>query len=179
MKRLFSLLAFALLFSACATRTPVKYEAHKDLEGYKYAIISQNSTLNSGSVYYGVNTPYGTTLGAAVSENFNPSDMIVGMLMDRGFVIVDSAQNEGTLLIKYGQSTKRVPIGTYKVFGTDSQIQTKYGTTLSTSIQMSDAHTQEVVFECQAQGQSANAATQLQKAINLCFEKFFVLKFGE
>lgn len=128
------------------------------MSGYKYAIIGQTQTLNSssGAGYVG----YGAGMAYAVGKSVNPSDVISGILMKKGFIIVDSPKANKTLLVKYGQSDKRSVLGGLR------------GYTLEVSIQMLDALTQELLFVCTAEGQGSTEADDIRVAIVRCLESF-------
>ncbi len=130
------------------------------MSGYKYAIIGQTQTLNSssGAGYVG----YGAGMAYAVGKSVNPSDVISGILMKKGFIIVDSPKANKTLLVKYGQSDKRSVLG-----GLGGG-----GYTLEVSIQMLDALTQELLFVCTAEGQGSTEADDIRVAIVRCLESF-------
>lgn len=149
-----------VFFSSCAILEPVKHKTYKDLSKYKYAIVPQTSTLNSGagSGYVG----YGTSGGFSYSTNksINPSDVIAGILMNKGFVILDKEKNDETIIVKYGQGGKRHVAGGLG------------GYTLSVNIQILDAKTQELVFDCQAEGQGETEADDLRLAISRCLSMF-------
>lgn len=152
---------FTMLFiiNGCAILKPVESKKFGDISQYKYAVIGQTSTLSSGagSGYVGYGT--GGGFSSSVSKSINPSDVIAGILMNRGFIIVDSITNpKQTLLVKYGQGDKRNVLGGLG------------GYTLGVSIQILDATSHEPLFTCSAEGQGETEADDVRKAITRCLQ---------
>ncbi|RAX57263.1 hypothetical protein CCZ01_06715 [Helicobacter monodelphidis] len=80
--------------------------------------------------------------------------------MKKGYLIVDSAEKDGTFLVKYGQGDKRNVLGGIG------------GYTLSVSIQILDAKTYEPLFMCSAEGQGSTEADDVREAISRCLKTF-------
>lgn len=158
MIRIILCVILAFVFVGCAVLEPVKHKTYADLSKYQYAIMSQSATLNSGAGYMGYGTDGG--FGYSVSKSVNPSDIIAGILMDKGFVIIDVPQGDQTLIVKYGQGGRRDVAGGLG------------GYTLSVNIQMLDAQTQKLVFMCKAEGQGHTEADDLREAITRCLSAF-------
>lgn len=160
----FSFFGLALLLaSGCATLEPAQAKKFKDISAYKYAIIGQTQTLTSGSgaVYMGYGT--GGGFGSSSSKSINPSDVISGILMKKGLVLVNTPNDKPTLLVQYGQGDKRTVLGG---FG---------GYTLSVSIQMLDSKTHDLVFTCSAEGKSImkdDETANIRQAIERCLKEF-------
>lgn len=158
------IMAFSLLLiiNGCAILKPVESKKFGDISQYKYAIVGQTQTLNSGagSGYVG----YGTSGGfsSSVSKSINPSDVIAGILMKRGFVIVDSINDDKkkaqTLLVRYGQGDKRNVLGGLG------------GYTLGVSIQILDFTTNDPLFTCKAEGQGETESDDIREAITRCLQ---------
>lgn len=147
------------LFSVgCAILEPVKSQKFGDISSYKYAIIGQTQTVNSSSgaglVGYGMGGGY----AYSVSKSVNPADVIAGILIQKGFIVVDMPQDSKALLVKYGQGGKRVVAGGMG------------GYTLSVSIQMLDSQSNEPLFMCSAEGQGETEADDIRVAITRCLE---------
>lgn len=75
-------------------------------------MIGQTSTLNSGvgsgAGVVGFGLPGGASISGSVSKSINPSDMVAGILMKKGFIVLDSVSDDGakkakTLLVRYEQ----------------------------------------------------------------------------
>lgn len=151
---------FCAMLAGCAILKETEVKKYQDMSKYKYAVVSQTQNLTSGvgSGYAG----YGTGLGfsSSVSKSVNPGDVIAGILMKKGYIIVDKADKEGTFLVKYGQGDKRNVLGGIG------------GYTLGVTIQMLDAKTQEALFVCSAEGQGSTEADDIRKAIDRCLKDF-------
>lgn len=159
-KKLCFTILTGLLINGCAILKPVESKKFGDISVYKYVVIGKTQTLNSatGSGYVG----YGTGGGfmASVAKSVNPSDVIAGILMKKGFVVLDSmndnAKKEQTLLLQYGQGDRRNVLGGLG------------GYTLEVSIQILDFTTKEPKFICTAEGQGETEADDIRKAITRC-----------
>lgn len=150
-------LCLAFLFCACAILKPPKQEHFADLNLYTHALINQTATLNSsvggGAYYYGGGS-------YSVGKSINPADIIAGILMKKGLVIINNIDDktQQTLIIHYGQSGKRNVLGGLG------------GYTLEVSIQILDAQTKEPVYFCTAERQGLTEADDIRKAIHRCLD---------
>ena len=139
-------------FCACAILEPAQQKHFKDIKAYHYAYLNATQTLNS-SVGIGAYGYYGS-----VGKSVNPADMIAGILIKKGFIIVNdtTSHTAQTLVVNYGQSGKRDVVGGLG------------GYTLEVSIQMLDAQTKEPVYICTAEGQGDTEADDIREAISRC-----------
>lgn len=153
-------LGLLLFASGCAILEPIQAKKFKDTSIYKYAVIGQTQTLTSasGSVYMGYGT--GGGFGYSSSKSINPSDVISGILMKKGFVLINTPNDKPTLLVQYGQGDKRSVLGGLG------------GYTLSVNIQMLDSQTHDLVFTCSAEGQGDTEADDVRQAIERCLKEF-------
>lgn len=151
-------LCLAFLFFACAILEPPKQEHFADLNLYTHAFINPTSTLNS-SVGVGAYGYYGGS-SYSVGRSINPMDIIAGILMKKGLVIINKIDDKTkqTLMINYGQSGRRNVLGGLG------------GYTLEVSIQILDAQTKEPVYFCTAEGQGSTEADDIRKAIHRCLD---------
>lgn len=156
MKKLFVAVLFGLVCAGCfAILEPIQSNKYKDIGGYKYAYISQTATVDSGVGHSGYGT-YGG-YGYSVKKSINPRDVIAGIFMKKGLVVVEQLTNESNaLIINYGQSGKRNVVGG---FG---------GYTLEVSIQIIDSQTKEPIYTCTAEGQGSTEADDIRVAITRC-----------
>ena len=157
MKRLgFLVSLLGILFCACAILEPAQQRHFKDASTYTYAYINATQTLNS-SVGVGAYGYYGS-----VGKSVNPADMIAGILMKKGFIIVNdtTSHTAQTLIVNYGQSGKRDVAGGLG------------GYTLQVSIQILDAQTKEPVYICTAEGQGETEADDIREAVSRCLSGF-------
>ncbi len=143
---------------------PIEAKKYQDYSHYKYAYINPTQIVESGIVG-DVYTNMGYT---PIQKSMNPSDIIAGILMKKGFYIVnDVASNPSqTFIVSYGQGGKRkIAHG----FG---------GYTLEVSIQILDAQTKEPIFTCTAEGQETSVIEiktpldYIRVAINRCLSEF-------
>ena len=108
LKRLTLAICIILLMNACAPlRAPVVVK-NSPIEKFKYAYISPTKELTSstGSTYGG---QYGI-YGSSTTKSVNPSDVIAGILIQKGYVILPELNPElakETLIVNYGESGRR------------------------------------------------------------------------
>lgn len=108
LKRLILTVCGVLMLGACALlRTPVIVK-HAPVEMFKYAYISPTKELTSstGGTYGG---QYGI-YGSSMTKSVNPSDIIAGILIQRGFIIVPEIKPglaKETVIVNYGESGRR------------------------------------------------------------------------
>ena len=87
MKKFLLCVVFGFLFCGCfAILEPAQTKHFKDIKAYDYAYLNATQTLNSG-VGAGAYGYYGGSY--SVSKSINPADMIAGILMKKGFIIVN------------------------------------------------------------------------------------------
>ena len=151
-------LSIVLLLCGCGALEPPQQRRFKSLSAYDYAFINTTSTLHSG-----VGANYGGGdffVNKSVSKSINPADIIAGILMKKGFIIVSSPASHShtaqILAVNYGQSGKRELMGGLG------------DTALEVSIQMLDAQTKEPVYACTAEGQGDTEGDSIREAINRC-----------
>ncbi|MGX3043568.1 DUF4136 domain-containing protein [Helicobacter sp. T3_23-1056] len=156
MKNIAFVILFSIFFAGCfAILEPIQSQKYKDIEGYRFAYISQTATVDSGVGHSGYGT-YGG-YGYSVKKSINPRDAIAGILMKKGLVVVEKLTDEtNALVVNYGQSGKRNVVGGIG------------GYTLEVSIQILDAKTQEPVYTCTAEGQGSTEADDIRVAITRC-----------
>lgn len=143
-----------------------------DISAYKYAVIGQTSTLSSGAGsgagVVGFGLPGGASISGSVSKSINPSDVIAGIFMKKGFIVLDSVSDDGakkakTLLVRYGQGDSRSVLATDIV--------------LDVTIQILDASSHDLLFTCSAEGAfgefravKVTEADALREAITRCLK---------
>ena len=103
LKRLIFAACGILILGACAPlRVPIIVKK-SPIEMFKYAYISPTKELTSstGSAYGG---QYGI-YGSSTTKSVNPSDVIAGILIQKGYVILPELNPElakETLIVNYG-----------------------------------------------------------------------------
>ena len=149
-----------LSLSGCVTLNPVEFKKYTDITKYKYAVIGSTEVLESGrsDVYY---SPY--TMGYVTynqRKSINPKDIISGILMKKGFIIVDEPKYpKETVSVQYGQSGQRLI--------SDGLL----GYVLEVSIQILD-NNQSLIYTCTAEGMGSTEADDIRNAITRCLEEF-------
>lgn len=160
-KLLFSVLCCILLLNGCALKKPMVVK-NAPIETFKYAYISPTNELTAGSGgTYG--TGYGV-YGAMTTKTVNPADLITGILMKEGFVILPELKPElakETLIVTYGESGRRNLWGGV------------LGYTMEVTIQFLSAQTHEIICTCTAEGLGDTEADDIRKAISRALDGLF------
>lgn len=142
------------VIGGCATLKEVK--RFHDMNGYKYAIIPQTASHTSGSGGISYDMGFGMVASGAVSKSVNPGEVIAGILMKKGYIVVDKSDRDGAFIVKYGQGDSRM-----------------LGEILEITIQMLDSKTHEPLFICTAEGKMGDTETDnIRKAIARCLRDF-------
>lgn len=159
LKRLIFAVCSVLMLGACAPlRTPVIVK-HAPVEMFKYAYITPTKELTSstGSTYGG---QYGI-YGSSTTKSVNPSDIIAGILIQRGFIIVPEIKPElakETAIVNYGESGRR---------------NRGLGYTIEVTIQFISADTNQMICSCTAEGQGSTEADDIRQAIKRALDGLF------
>ena len=152
---------FVFMCSCAASLKPAVVTRNAPMDDYRYVYITPTSglTSGSGSVYGGSNGVYGLTQNKSV----NPSDIISGHLIRKGFVIVPEINTEQaaqTLIVNYGESGRR------NVF---------WGYTIEITLQFLSAQTREIVCVSTAEGFGDTEADDIRIAIGRALEEVFTM----
>lgn len=156
------LLISLFLLSSCASLRPATYTGNTSLVGYKYAYITPTSGLSSssGGVYGNEFGIYDTT----VSKSINPSDVISGILMKNGYILLPEIEDnirDRTVIVNYGETGRRNILGGL------------FGYTIEVTIQILSADTHEVLCTCTAEGQGETEADDIRIAITRALAMVF------
>ena len=148
-----------LLINSCASLKPVTHSSNTSLMGYKYAYITPTSSLSSssGGVYGNAYGVYGST----ISKSINPADVISGILMKNGFILIPELNDEikdRTIIINYGETGRR------NVF---------WGYTIEITLQILSADTFEVLCTTTAEGMGSTEADDIRIAIKRAMKTIF------
>ena len=161
-KILFAFCGAVLLHGGVATLLPVSVTKNSGLSEYKYVYITPTTGLTSGSGgVYGGN--YGV-YGSSVNKSVNPSDIIAGYMMRKGYVQVPEIKPEfasQTLIINYGETGRR------SVF---------WGYTIEITLQFLSAQSHEVVCTSTAEGMGETEADDIRIALNRALDEVFPSK---
>ncbi len=153
----FIIFTLIIFINGCALK-PVEANRFQDISKYKYAIVGHTVPLSSstGGVY---SSPYSYGYGYSISKSINPQDVISGILMNKGYIIIDNPNKpEETMLVKYGQGATRLVGGGLT------------GYTQEVTIQILDYTTNEPIFICKAEGMGSTEADDIREAITRCLE---------
>ena len=154
-----SVICCILFLSSCASLQPAIVTRHTPLDGYRYVYITPTTGLTSGSGgVYGGN--YGV-YGSSVNKSVNPSDIIAGYMMRKGYVQVPEIKPElasQTLIINYGETGRR------DIWG---------GLLIEITLQFLSAQSHEVVCTSTAEGMGETEADDIRIAINRALDELF------
>ena len=159
LKKLALVICIILSMNACAPlRTPVIVK-NSPIEMFKYVYISPTKELTSstGSTYGG---QYGI-YGSSTTKSVNPCDVIAGILIQKGYVILPELNPElakETLIVNYGESGRR---------------NRGLGYTIEVTIQFISAYTHEIICSCTAEGQGSTEADDIRQAIMRALDGLF------
>jgi hypothetical protein len=160
--RLLSVLCCIFFISSCVSLRPTRVTCHTPLVGYRYVYITPTAALTSGTgSVYGSN--YGV-YGSSVSKSVNPSDIIAGYLIRKGYIQITQIKPElasQTLIINYGETGRR------NIWGG------LLGYTIEITLQFISAQTHEVVCTSTAEGVGSTEADDIRIAINRALEEVF------
>ena len=157
-KILFVVCSILILGSCAPLRLPVIVK-NAPIETFKYAYISPTKELtsSSGGTYGG---QYGI-YGSSTTKSVNPSDVISGVLIKEGFIILPELKSElsnETLIVNYGESGRR---------------NRGLGYTIEVTIQFISAKTKQMRCSCTAEGQGETEADDIRQAIRRALDGLF------
>ena len=157
-KILFVVCSILILGSCAPLRLPVIVK-NAPIETFKYAYISptKERTSSSGGTYGG---QYGI-YGSSTTKSVNPSDVISGVLIKEGFIILPELKSElsnETLIVNYGESGRR---------------NRGLGYTIEVTIQFISAKTKQMICSCTAEGQGETEADDIRQAIRRALDGLF------
>jgi len=158
-KTVFLIICSIFMLGSCAPlRLPVIVK-NAPIETFKYAYISPTKELtsSSGGTYGG---QYGI-YGSSTTKSVNPSDVIAGVLIKEGFIILPELKSElsnETLIVNYGESGRR---------------NRGLGYTIEVTIQFISAETKQMICSCTAEGQGETEADDIRQAIRRALEGVF------
>lgn len=157
-KILFVVCSILILGSCAPLRLPVIVK-NAPIETFKYAYISPTKELtsSSGGTYGG---QYGI-YGSSTTKSVNPSDVISGVLIKEGFIILPELKSElsnETLIVNYGESGRR---------------NRGLGYTIEVTIQFISAKTKQMICSCTAEGQGETEADDIRQAIRRALDGLF------
>ena len=151
---------FFITLSSCSTllKTPTVI-MNSSLVGYKYVYVNPTQEkivskgVTSGGKYY--------SQSSVTTESFNPADVISGILMKQGYIILPQLNPdlvEETFIVNYGESGKR---------------NVGLGYTLEVTIQIISAKSNELICSSIAEGIGDDERDDLRNAITRALESLF------
>ena len=158
--RLIGLVIFCVsTFYGCGSLKEPIIVKHTTLDGYKYAYISTTKEITS-SVSGAFANQYGA-YGESIEKTINPSDVISGILIKEGFIILPELKPElaeKTVVVNYGESGRR---------------GLNLGYTIEVTIQFVSYKTNELICTCTAEGQGRTEADDIRIAIERALSGLF------
>ena len=154
-----AIILISIFVNSCTTLKPPIIVKNNSFAEYKFVIIQQTNGLTSstGAVY---GNQYGV-YGSSSSKSINPSDVISGILMKEGFIILSEIQPElidKTLIVNYGESGRR---------------NVAFGYTIEVTIKFISAKSYEIIASCTAEGIGSTEADDIRIAINRALSGLF------
>lgn len=161
MKKILLLSCITLIITACSTLKPVTYTVNPKLFNYRYVYIMQTGSVTGSSELYTLDD--GIILGGTTTSA-NPTDIISGYLMQKGYVIIpqlDEKKLSETLVVNYGETGRR-SMGFLWLFDATSII-----------IQFRDAQTNDLVASAEAEDYGYTEADNVRLAIRRALDTIF------
>lgn len=159
MKNIFLLSTLALVVVSCSVLKVPTAKIEGNVYNYQYVYVIPTSGVTSSSGVYG--NQYGVYGGS--TKTINPSDVISGYLMKKGFTIVPSITPElaeKTLIASYGYTGRRQ----LSLFSYASCI----------ILQFRAAKTSEMIASCEAEGCGSDETEDILQAIHSGLNKIFI-----
>lgn len=144
-----------MTLTSCGSLRPATVTRHSSLEGYKYAYMNSTSTkIGSAGYFY-------NGMGASETKSTNPSEIISGFLMKKGFIIVPELKPENeshTIVVNYAETGRR---------------NLNLGYAIEITIQILSATDNSLLCTGTAEGQGSTEADDIRIAINRCLAEIF------
>lgn len=146
-----------ILLTSCASTDlkDAKVVKTGNLNDYQYVLVNSTETLTSS---------VGTTInGTYVSQGktVNPKDIISGYLIKKGYIILDSVNEETknrTMIVNYGESGRR---------------ELALGYTTEVTLQFISADTKQLICTTTAEGLGETEADDIKNAITRALDALF------
>ena len=155
LRPLYLTIIVVLTLTSCGSLRPATVTRHSSLEGYRYAYINSTSTkVGSAGYFY-------NGMGASETKSTNPSEIISGFLMKKGFIIVPELKPENeshTIVVNYAETGRR---------------NLNLGYAIEITIQILSATDNSLLCTGTAEGQGSTEADDIRIAINRCLAEIF------
>ena len=161
MKKILLLSFITLIVTACASLKPTTCNVQPTFYKYRYVYIMPTSSVTGSSGIYTIDRTYVT---GGVTKTTNPSDMMSGYLMQKGFTILpqlDQNKLSETMVLSYGETGHR-SVGFLWLFDATSII-----------IQFRDAQTNELIASAEAEDYGSTEADNIRYAIRNALDAIF------
>ena len=159
-KRLFFSLFFGLLLVSCSPLLAPSIVRNSSLDGFKYFYITPTTEMTtvSGAAY---GSAYGV-FGSTSSKSVNPTDVICGHFLKRGFVQLLEIKPElrdKTIIVNFGESGRRKTGG--------------LSYALEVTIQLLSAQDNSILCVATAEGRGKTETDDIRIALNRCMGVIF------
>ncbi len=154
------LFGLGLLLNSCSPLLAPSVVRNSSLDGFKYFYMTPTSekTSASGAVY---GSTYGV-FGATSSKSVNPTDVICGHFLKRGFIQLPEIKPElrnNTIIVNFGESGRR---------------NTGWGSyAIEVTIQLLSAQDNSILCVATAEGRGETETDDIRIAINRCMGVIF------
>lgn len=159
MKKLFIFYAvITLALTSCSVLKVPTVEIKGNVHNYTYAYVIPTSGVTSSSGVYG--NQYGVYGGS--TKTINPSEVISGYLMKKGYTIIPSVTPElaeKAMIVSYGYTGRRQ----LSLFAYASCI----------IIQIRDSKNHDMIASCEAEGCGEDETADILQAINKGLDTIF------
>ncbi len=159
MKQFLPIFVCALVLCGCATSRYSSVNRVASIEGYRFFYVLGTNEVVSIDTSVGRADEFGNASASTYINAFNPSDVIVGYLMKKGYIRapkLDREQAHKTLLVSYGESGRH------------------WGNIAEVTIQFIDASTHELIASTTAaSGGIKSDSDKLRDAILKSLQNLF------
>jgi hypothetical protein len=160
MKKLLIFFA-ALTMTACGALKPTTCSVHPNFYKYRYVYIMPTGSVTGSIGVYNIDRNY---VAGGVTRTTNPTDMMSGILMQKGFAIMphlDQNKLLETLVLSYGETGHR-DVGFLWLSNATSII-----------IQFRDAQTNDLIASVEAEDYGSTEADNIRYAIKKALDAIF------
>ena len=161
MKKILIFIA-TLALTACGALKPTTCSVHPNFYKYRYVYIMPTGSVTGST---GVYTSYvDDRVRGGVTRTTNPSDMMAGTLMQKGFTILpqlDQNKLAETLVLSYGETGHR-DVGFLWL-----------STSTGIIIQFRDAQTNDLIASAEAEASGSTEADDVRYAIEKAMDAIF------
>ena len=155
----------ALAATACSALKPTTCSVQPNFYKYRYVYIMPTGSVTGSTKVHTVNSSDNRTyVTGGVTKTTNPTDMMSGYLMQKGFAILpqlDQSKLAETLVLSYGETGHR-SVGFLWLSDATSII-----------IQFRDAQTNDLIASAEAEDYGSTEADNIRYAISKALDAIF------